>query len=62
MFQFKEEFVVILWDYGRHCDEFEVDRVLGPMTWEEAEQTRDLEDSLHHVTIASLFRPQGELL
>ena len=40
---------VVLWEYGNHCDEFEVNEVIGPYTLEEAMLFKSDE---YHVSIA----------
>lgn len=34
-----EQYCVVYWEYGYHCDEFDLIEVVGPMTYEEAENT-----------------------
>jgi len=52
----KEKWAVILWEYGRHHDEFNVIEVDGPFTFNKA---LDIETSVeatgnYHVTIAPM--------
>ena len=52
----KEKWAVIIWDYGRHCDEFVVQEVRGPLTFDEATAIGiDIMSSAeHHVTLAPM--------
>jgi hypothetical protein len=56
-----EEWVVIKWKYGRRCDEFEVHEVLGPMSFEEAEDIQtDIEVECEFNVIISTLKMKGE--
>lgn len=53
----KKEWVVIYYHYGRHCDEFEVDKVTGPYTFEEASDIESVYDEEGYTTISRYELP-----
>jgi hypothetical protein len=48
-----EQYCVVYWEYGYHCDEFDFVKVVGPMDYEEAEKLNGIIDmeGISHTTI-----------
>lgn len=47
----KEKWVVVVWKYGYHCDEFEMIQAIGPMDWDDA---WSLHATFDHADLVSL--------
>lgn len=51
----ERKWIVILWEYGRNNDEFEVNKVIGPFTFKKAlEFEIEMEASCIHTKIAQI--------
>lgn len=37
----EEDYVVVVWEYGYHCDEFDIVKVIGPLTEEKCKKIRN---------------------
>lgn len=47
----KEQWIVVVWKYGYHCDEFEMVKAIGPMSIDDAEKLHLTFDHADYVSL-----------
>lgn len=52
--EYKDRWAIVLWEYGRYCDQFVIQKVIGPLSYEEAEKFEEEYEGNYHVEIASM--------